>query len=72
MPVRSAASAFPVGVTPTVVHTPNTSSECLMDGSIEVSGQQVPRQLRAGWWFGTDRFAEGEFFRATIDHVGLS
>ena len=43
-----------------------------MDGSIEVSGQLVPRQLRAGWWFGTDRFAEGEFFRASIDHVELS
>jgi hypothetical protein len=31
-------------------------------------GYTVPTRLRAGWYFGTDRFAsEGEFFRATID-----
>lgn len=29
-------------------------------------GYRVPVRLRAGWWYGTDRFAEGEFFRAAI------
>ena len=26
----------------------------------------IPSRLRAGWWWGTDRQAEGEFFRARI------
>lgn len=31
-------------------------------------GYAIPSRLRAGWYFGTDRFeSEGEFFRATID-----
>jgi hypothetical protein len=31
-------------------------------------GYTIPTRLRAGWYFGTERFdAEGEFFRATID-----
>ena len=33
----------------------------------EVGGLAVPTTLRAGWWPGTDRWAEGEFFRAMID-----
>jgi hypothetical protein len=32
------------------------------------NGYTIPARLRAGWYFGTDRFeSEGEFFRATID-----
>jgi hypothetical protein len=32
------------------------------------SGNTIPIRLRAGWYFGSDRFeSEGEFFRATID-----
>lgn len=31
-------------------------------------GYSVPTRIRAGWYYGTDRFAnEGEFFRATIN-----
>ena len=31
-------------------------------------GNTIPTRLRAGWYFGTDRFeSEGEFFRCTID-----
>ncbi len=33
-------------------------------------GYTIPTRLRAGWYYGTDRFAaEGEFFHATIDGV---
>jgi hypothetical protein len=28
------------------------------------AGVTIPSVLRAGWWWGTDRVAEGEFFRA--------
>ncbi len=31
------------------------------------AGYTVPVQMRAGWYFGTDRFdTEGEFFRVTV------
>ena len=30
------------------------------------SGVTIGSVLRAGWWWGTDRRAEGEFFRARI------
>lgn len=34
------------------------------------SGYTIPTQVRAGWYFGSDRFeAEGEFFRAFIDEA---
>ena len=33
----------------------------------DLGGLAVPTTLRAGWWPGTDRWDEGEFFRATID-----
>ncbi len=33
----------------------------------DLGGLAVPTTLRAGWWPGTDRWVEGEFFRATID-----
>jgi hypothetical protein len=29
-------------------------------------GVTIPATLRAGWWWGTDRQDEGEFFRAEI------
>jgi hypothetical protein len=33
-------------------------------------GYTIPTRLRAGWYFGTERYeAEGEFFRATIDEA---
>ncbi len=42
-----------------------------MDGSLRVGGQVLPTELRASWWFGSDRQADGEFFRATLDSVQL-
>lgn len=33
------------------------------------NGYTIPSKLRLGWHFGTDRFEEGEFFRATITHA---
>ena len=33
------------------------------------SGITSPSQFRAGWWWGTDRQAEGEFFRARITNA---
>ncbi|MGY1770909.1 DUF6544 family protein [Blastococcus sp. SYSU D00813] len=33
------------------------------------SGVTIGSSLRAGWWWGTDRQAEGEFFRARITGV---
>lgn len=34
------------------------------------SGYTIPTQLKAGWYFGSDRFEpEGEFFRVTIDQA---
>jgi hypothetical protein len=30
------------------------------------SGITIPSTFRAGWWWGTDRQQEGEFFRARI------
>jgi len=32
-------------------------------------GLTIPRRFRAGWWFGTERFAQGECFDAQIDDV---
>jgi hypothetical protein len=37
------------------------------------AGYTIPSRIRAGWWYGSDRFeAEGEFFRATIKQVNLT
>lgn len=34
------------------------------------SGYTIPTRIRAGWYFGSDRFeSEGEFFRTTIDEA---
>ncbi len=34
------------------------------------AGYTIPSQLRLGWYFGTERFAdEGEFFRVTVDEA---
>jgi hypothetical protein len=38
-------------------------------GERTADGYTVPAELRAGWWFGTERWDEGEFFRATIDDI---
>ena len=34
------------------------------------AGYVIPVRVRAGWYFGSDRFeSEGEFFRATVDEA---
>ncbi|MCZ2849744.1 DUF6544 family protein [Modestobacter sp. VKM Ac-2978] len=35
-------------------------------------GVTIPSVLRAGWWWGTDRAVEGEFFRARITSADFS
>jgi Family of unknown function (DUF6920) len=35
-------------------------------------GITIPSVFRAGWWWGTDRQREGEFFRAEITGVVFS
>jgi hypothetical protein len=40
------------------------------DAEQTFDGYTVPTKLRAGWYFGEDRFdSEGEFFRATINKI---
>lgn len=42
----------------------------VVDEERAFGGYTLPSRVRAGWYYGTDRFAaEGEFFRATIDNV---
>lgn len=38
----------------------------------EFAGVIIGSQLRAGWWWGTDRQSEGEFFRATITDAAFA
>lgn len=40
-----------------------------LDGEATFDGYTIPTRLRAGWWYGTGRWGEGEFFRATIEHA---
>lgn len=40
----------------------------LVEDEATFSGYTIPTRMRAGWYFGDERFeAEGEFFRVTID-----
>ncbi|MGF1568369.1 MAG: DUF6544 family protein [Nodosilinea sp.] len=42
----------------------------IAEASGTFEGYTIPTQIRAGWFFGTDRFErEGEFFRCTIDQA---
>jgi hypothetical protein len=39
----------------------------ILDGELHTGGYAIPATIRAGWYFGTERFeSEGEFFRAEI------
>lgn len=40
-------------------------------GEATFDGVRIPSRLAAGWWHGTDRWRDGEFFRATIDHASF-
>jgi hypothetical protein len=35
----------------------------------QFSGVTIPARFRAGWWWGTERQDEGEFFRACITNA---
>ena len=42
----------------------------IAESSSTFDGYTIPTQIRAGWFFGTERFErEGEFFRCTIDRA---
>lgn len=41
--------------------------EC--EGETSFDGYTRPATIRAGWWFGTERWTDGEFFRCTIDRA---
>ena len=46
----------------------NVDFGVLVEESGTFEGYTIPTQIRAGWFFGSDRFAsEGEFFRCTIN-----
>ncbi len=36
-----------------------------------VDGMRIPRRITAGWHYGTDRWAEGEFFRYAVTRLDL-
>ena len=38
----------------------------ILTGEADFGGIKLPAQMRAGWFFDTDHWAEGEFFRAQI------
>jgi hypothetical protein len=38
----------------------------VVEEEAEFEGFRIPGRVRAGWWFGEDRFDKGEFFRAEI------
>ena len=41
----------------------------ILTGEADFGGIKLPTQMRAGWFFDTDHWAEGEFFRAQITKV---
>ena len=38
----------------------------ILADEVDFGGIRLPTQMRAGWFFDTDHWAEGEFFRAQI------
>jgi hypothetical protein len=44
---------------------------CTVQAEHTFGGVRIPAEMSAGWWWGTDRQAEGEFFRARITGVTL-
>ncbi|MCV3214933.1 hypothetical protein OGM63_15665 [Plectonema radiosum NIES-515] len=43
-------------------------SKC--EAELDESGFTIPDKMSAGWWFGTEQYAE--FFQATIERVEFS
>ena len=44
---------------------------CTVHSEQDFGGVRIPATISAGWWWGTDRQAHGEFFRARITAVAL-
>jgi hypothetical protein len=44
---------------------------CTVHSERDFHGVRIPATISAGWWWGTDRQAQGEFFRARITAVVL-
>ena len=42
---------------------------CTVEAERTHAGVTLPAVFRAGWWWGTDRQNEGEFFRARLTAV---
>lgn len=43
----------------------------IVDGEVDYGGVKIPNRIRAGWFFGTERWAQGEFFRASIRNAKI-
>lgn len=41
----------------------------VFDGELTHGGLTIPRRVTAGWHYGTDRWAEGQFIRWTVDRA---
>jgi hypothetical protein len=41
----------------------------ILEGETDFGGIKLPTPMRAEWFFGTDRWRQGEFFRATITNA---
>ncbi|MCQ8770555.1 DUF6544 family protein [Streptomyces telluris] len=41
----------------------------VFEGESHFGGFTLPRTVRAGWWFGTERWREGEFIRFALDEA---
>jgi hypothetical protein len=42
-----------------------------MSNERSFGGYLIPATLRAGWWYGSDRWSDGEFYRAELRHAQL-
>jgi hypothetical protein len=43
-----------------------------LHGEVEAAGLRIPRRVTAGYHYGTDRWAEGQFIRWTVDEVRVT
>jgi hypothetical protein len=42
-----------------------------LEDEVDFDGIKLPTTMRVGYFFGTDRWAQGEFFRATITNASF-
>jgi hypothetical protein len=43
-----------------------------LHGEVDAGGMRVPRRITAGYQYGTEKWAEGQFIRWTVDEVGFT